>query len=349
MLFVWDICLKELQDIVRAKNALALRKKVCDFAQTSPDVARNRVDLQVQIEALGTTWSSYWTKMRIWNTYATGPVLICTSVMLGININMVETAISTREAPFNVLTGVFQEPGATLPSTTIYLGLDHDNHFQSLLPGPRAATAATTQAVQRAVPATAPRVVPTAAPAASPQAVPMAAPMAAPQAVPEAAPEAVQKAAPEAVPKAAPDADPKAATQAVPRATPVAPKNILIKSALIAVKNAAPIAADNQNSVSGSSASTSRSNSVSGATSSASATPSNLPTKCPACNEEFPQLMRHLRKKACADKIGQERLQELREMFKRESVKSSQVKYNHSDKGAANPNLSQVNLILPNN
>ena len=211
MLFVWDICLKELQDIVRAKNALALRKKVCDFAQTSPDVARNRVDLQVQVEALGTTWSSYWTKMRIWNTWATGPVLICTSVMLGININMVETAISTREAPFNVLTGVFQEPGATLPSTTIYLGLHHNDHFQSLLPGPRAATAATTQAVQRA------------------------APMAGPQAVPEAAPEAVQKAAPEAVPKAAPNADPKAATQAVPRATPVAPKKILIKSALIAV------------------------------------------------------------------------------------------------------------------
>ena len=41
--------------------------------------------------------------------------------------------------------------------------------------------------------------------------------------------------------------------------------------------------------------------------------------------------MRHLRKKACADKIGQERLQELREMFKRETS----VKYNHSDKGAA--------------
>ena len=41
--------------------------------------------------------------------------------------------------------------------------------------------------------------------------------------------------------------------------------------------------------------------------------------------------MRHLRKKACADKIGQERLEELREMFKKEKIS----KYNKSGKGAA--------------
>ena len=149
---LWETSFKELQDIVRSKNALALRKKVCDFVQTSPDVARNRVDLQVQVETEGQTWNSYWKEMRIWKTWATGPVLICTAVMLGININMVETAISTREAPFNVLTGVFEEPGAVLPSTTIYLGLHHGNHFQSILPVPRAAPSAAPQAVPRAAP-----------------------------------------------------------------------------------------------------------------------------------------------------------------------------------------------------
>ena len=60
-----DQIVKALQEIVKAKNALALRIKVCDFAQTSSEVARNQVDLQVQVEALGTTWSSYWTNMRI--------------------------------------------------------------------------------------------------------------------------------------------------------------------------------------------------------------------------------------------------------------------------------------------
>ena len=92
--YLWETSFKELQDIVRSKNALALRKKVCDFVQTSPDVARNRVDLQVQVETDAQTWNSYWTEMRIWNTWATGPVLIGTAGMLGININMVETMSS---------------------------------------------------------------------------------------------------------------------------------------------------------------------------------------------------------------------------------------------------------------
>ena len=261
--YLYKTLFQELQDIVRSKNALALRRKVCDFVQTSPDVARNRADLQVQVNSQQppTTWNSYWTKMRIWNTWATGPVLICTSVMLGININMVETAISTREAPFNVLTGVFQEPGATLPSTTIYIGLHHDKHFQSLLPGPRAAAAAATQA-GRAAPAATPQAVPRAAPPAIPQAVPRAAPMAAPNAVswaavatPKAVPRAAPVAAPQAVPRAAPVAAPKAAPQAVPRAAPVAapqavPRDAPVapKDSLIKVNNAAPIAADNQNS-----------------------------------------------------------------------------------------------------
>ena len=41
--------------------------------------------------------------------------------------------------------------------------------------------------------------------------------------------------------------------------------------------------------------------------------------------------MRHLRKKACADKIGQKRLAELREMFRKET----KAKFDKSDKGAA--------------
>ena len=55
-----------------------------------------------------------------------------------------------------------------------------------------------------------------------------------------------------------------------------------------------------------------------------------LPTQCPACNRDFPQLMRHLRSKACAEKVGEERIAELRELFKKKAVS----KYNHSEKGA---------------
>ena len=45
--------------------------------------------------------------------------------------------------------------------------------------------------------------------------------------------------------------------------------------------------------------------------------------------------MSHLRKKACADKIGQKRLTELREQFKKHAQKNKQAKYERSDKGAA--------------
>ena len=220
---------------------------VCDFAQTSVDVAQNRVGLQIELDVLGQTWDSYWAKMRDRNTWAAGPVLICTSVMLGINISMVETAMSTRAAPFRTLTGVFEAPGAVLPSMTIFLGLDHDNHFQSLIRnGPQE--------------------------------------MVAPRAVPTAAPSAVESNAPNGqMAETGPCGD-RGMPKEVPKAV---------------------------------------------------AAPRALPTKCPACHGDYPQLMRHLRKKACADMIGPERLAELRELFKRQAESQKAAKYNQSDKAAA--------------
>ena len=58
---------------------------------------------------------------------------------------------------------------------------------------------------------------------------------------------------------------------------------------------------------------------------------STLPTQCPACKGDFPQLMRHLRSKACALQVGEERIAELRELFKKRTAK----KYDKSEKGAA--------------
>ena len=52
--------------------------------------------------------------------------------------------------------------------------------------------------------------------------------------------------------------------------------------------------------------------------------------------------MRHLRKKACADKIGQERLAMLREEFKKHAQKSKQAKYDKSEKGAATKAAKQA-------
>ena len=60
-----------------------------------------------------------------------------------------------------------------------------------------------------------------------------------------------------------------------------------------------------------------------------------LPTQCPACKEDFPQLMRHLRSKACARQVGEERIAELRELFQKRTAKQKADKYNQSEKGAA--------------
>ena len=50
---------------------------------------------------------------------------------------------------------------------------------------------------------------------------------------------------------------------------------------------------------------------------------------------EFPQLMRHLRSKACAEIVGEEKIAQLRELFKQRSAKQKADKYNKSAKGLA--------------
>merc|ERR1711911_462041 len=60
---------------------------------------------------------------------------------------------------------------------------------------------------------------------------------------------------------------------------------------------------------------------------------SDLPTKCPACNGDYPKLMAHLRNRVCKEKLGEVALNELRLKFQKQSVKKYSTKYNNSQKG----------------
>ena len=52
-----------------------------------------------------------------------------------------------------------------------------------------------------------------------------------------------------------------------------------------------------------------------------------LPTKCPACNIEVNQLMKHLRNKRCKGSLGEAKISELRKIAAKESRNNSQSKY----------------------
>merc|ERR1711973_504131 len=52
-----------------------------------------------------------------------------------------------------------------------------------------------------------------------------------------------------------------------------------------------------------------------------------LPTKCPACNKEVNQLMKHLRNKKCKESLGEARISELRENAAKESRNRCQSRY----------------------
>ena len=52
-----------------------------------------------------------------------------------------------------------------------------------------------------------------------------------------------------------------------------------------------------------------------------------LPTKCPACNIEVNQLMKHLRNKKCKESLGEARISELREIAAKESSSKCRSRY----------------------
>ena len=52
-----------------------------------------------------------------------------------------------------------------------------------------------------------------------------------------------------------------------------------------------------------------------------------LPTKCPACNIEVNQLMKHLRNQRCKGSLGEAKVSELRKIAAKESRNNSQSKY----------------------
>ena len=52
-----------------------------------------------------------------------------------------------------------------------------------------------------------------------------------------------------------------------------------------------------------------------------------LPTKCPACNIEVNQLMKHLRNQRCKGSLGEAKISELRKIAAKESRNNSQSKY----------------------
>ena len=145
----------DLQELADTNDAASLRQTVCDFGLESPIIRQNKKDLIDHTD--GETWDEYWKNMKQVSKWASGAVLRTTAVFLQMNINLVETVFSNKKAPFLTSYGTFDTAAASA-CVDLFIGLDHDLHFQSLLPVTEANPAPGTSPTPFSIMTTAPSV-----------------------------------------------------------------------------------------------------------------------------------------------------------------------------------------------
>ena len=128
---IYPLLRPDLKELVDTNDAATLRMRVCNFELHSPVIQQNKKDLIYDTD--GETWDEYWKNMKKVSEWASGAVLRTAAVYLQMNINLVETVICHKKAPLMTSYGTFD---ATRSSACVdlFIGLDHDFHFQSLLP-----------------------------------------------------------------------------------------------------------------------------------------------------------------------------------------------------------------------
>ena len=287
---IYPLLRPDLKELADTNDAATLRMRVCNFGLHSPVIQQNKKDLIYDTDE--ETWDEYWKNMKKVSKWASGAVLRTAAVYLQMNINLVETVICHKKAPLMTSYGTFD---ATRSSACVdlFIGLDHDLHFQSLLPTTAAnspqkmpsddtgTTASTSSSILTAT---------ALSPAVSP-----AERLASTKNVKESA---------FALPKA------------YSKKTPTAKNDPAIQTSNFWTPLEEETDADKTQSEPD------------------SLTTVDLPTKCPACHEEFPKLIAHLRNNICKEKLGEKVIDDLKIQFRKQSEKKKSSKYKNSDKGS---------------
>ena len=309
----------DIRQLVDSYSALTMRQRICQFGLTSPAIKDIFAELDYPLK-------EYWNEMRRPDKWADEPTVRTTAIFLGIPISIVETVMSTKDNPLLVYPCLLNSPPAVESSLQLFIGNDHDFHYQSLLPTESTNSTKIDSAGDKSTTAT------TSADVVNNNWPPLKAPVSkkSSRADPNKKSSAfVNKAGPKLVPDQENAKNSAHPSDAQPSGYKTMSLSLGMTSEVKADSEVPPV---QQTSTSGhktmslSLGMTPEDQDFDGE----DTNESDLPTKCPACNGDYPKLMAHLRNRVCKEKLGEVALNELRLKFQKQSIK----KYNNSQKGS---------------
>ena len=307
----------DIRQLVDSYSARTMRQRICQFGLTSPAIKDIFAELDYPLK-------EYWNEMRRPDKWADEPTVRTTAIFLGIQISIVETLISTKDNPLLVYPCLLNRPEES--SLQLFIGNDHDFHYQSLLPTESTNSTKIDSAGDKSTTAT------TSADVVNNNWPPLKAPVSkkSSRADPNKKSSAfVNKAGPKLVPDQENAKNSAHPSDAQPSGYKTMSLSLGMTSEVKADSEVPPV---QQTSTSGhktmslSLGMTPEDQDFDGE----DTNESDLPTKCPACNGDYPKLMAHLRNRVCKEKLGEVAINELRLKFQKQSIK----KYNNSQKGS---------------
>ena len=307
----------DIRQLVDSYSARTMRQRICQFGLTSPAIKDIFAELDYPLK-------EYWNEMRRPDKWADEPTVRTTAIFLGIQISIVETLISTKDNPLLVYPCLLNRPEES--SLQLFIGNDHDFHYQSLLPTESTNSTKIDSAGDKSTTAT------TSADVVNNNWPPLKAPVSkkSSKADPNKKSSAfVRKAGPKLVPDQENAKNSAHPSDAQPSGYKTMSLSLGMTSEVKADSEVPPV---QQTSTSGhktmslSLGMTPEDQDFDGE----DTNESDLPTKCPACNGDYPKLMAHLRNRVCKEKLGEVAINELRLKFQKQSIK----KYNNSQKGS---------------
>ena len=313
----------DIRQLVDSYSALTMRQRICQFGLTSPAIKDIFAELDYPLK-------EYWNEMRRPSKWADEPTVRTTAIFLGIPISIVETVMSTKDNPLLVYPCLLNSPPAVESSLQLFIGNDHDFHYQSLLPTESTNSTKIDSAGDKSTTAT------TSADVVNNNWPPLKAPVSkkSSRADPNKKSSAfVNKAGPKLVPDQENAKNSAHPSDAQPSGYKTMSLSLGMTSEVKADSEVPPVqqaSTSGHKTMSLSLGMTPEDQDFDGE----DTNESDLPTKCPACNGDYPKLMAHLRNRVCKEKLGEVALDQLRLMFKKQSVKKYSTKYNKSQKGS---------------
>ena len=311
----------DIRQLVDSYSALTMRQRICQFGLTSPAIKDIFAELDYPLK-------EYWNEMRRPDKWADEPTVRTTAIFLGIQISIVETLISTKDNPLLVYPCLLNRPEES--SLQLFIGNDHDFHYQSLLPTESTNSTKIDNAGDKSTTAT------TSADVVNNNWPPLKAPVSkkSSRADPNKKSSAfVNKAGPKLVPDQENAKNSAHPSDAQPSGYKTMSLSLGMTSEVKADSEVPPVqqaSTSGHKTMSLSLGMTPEDQDFDGE----DTNESDLPTKCPACNGDYPKLMAHLRNRVCKEKLGEVALNELRLKFQKQSVKKYSTKYNKSQKGS---------------